>query len=141
MGGVLLVTPLKGIDGKVYALAQGPLVLGGFSAGGQAAQAQKNVTTSGLHPKRGHGGAGRALQVQFPKIPAPAPERGRFLHHHADGPANHTDTLYGDYARTLDISTIEITVPQEFANNLVPLLASPGESGNQPRGQGQSGGG
>ena len=32
-GGVLLQTPLVGADGKVYAVAQGPLVLGGFSAG------------------------------------------------------------------------------------------------------------
>jgi hypothetical protein len=32
-GGVLLQTPLLGIDGKTYALAQGPLAVGGFSAG------------------------------------------------------------------------------------------------------------
>ena len=32
-GGVLLQTPLVGADGKVYAVAQGPLVLGGFAAG------------------------------------------------------------------------------------------------------------
>jgi flagellar P-ring protein FlgI len=32
-GGVLLQTPLSGADGKVYAVAQGPLVLGGFAAG------------------------------------------------------------------------------------------------------------
>jgi flagellar P-ring protein precursor FlgI len=32
-GGVLLQTPLLGADGKVYAVAQGPLVLGGFAAG------------------------------------------------------------------------------------------------------------
>ena len=33
IGGVLLQTPLMGADGKVYAVAQGPLVLGGFAAG------------------------------------------------------------------------------------------------------------
>jgi flagellar P-ring protein precursor FlgI len=33
VGGVLLQTPLLGIDGKTYALAQGPLAVGGFSAG------------------------------------------------------------------------------------------------------------
>src|SRR5436853_5685084 len=32
-GGVLLQTPLLGIDGQMYALAQGPLAVGGFSAG------------------------------------------------------------------------------------------------------------
>ena len=33
-GGVLLQTPLTGLDGKVYAIAQGPLVVGGFSSQG-----------------------------------------------------------------------------------------------------------
>src|SRR6476646_2210625 len=32
-GGLLLLTPLKGPDGQVYAVAQGPVVTGGFSAG------------------------------------------------------------------------------------------------------------
>jgi len=36
-GGTLLLTPLKGVDGKVYALAQGPVTLGGVSAGGGGA--------------------------------------------------------------------------------------------------------
>ncbi len=34
-GGSLLMTPLKGADGQIYAMAQGNLVVGGFSAGGQ----------------------------------------------------------------------------------------------------------
>ena len=35
-GGTLLMTPLKGADNNVYALAQGPLVVGGFASGGKA---------------------------------------------------------------------------------------------------------
>ena len=35
-GGMLLLTPLYGADGRVYASAQGPVVLGGYSAGGAA---------------------------------------------------------------------------------------------------------
>lgn len=34
-GGTLLMSPLRGADGKVYAVAQGNLVVGGLSAGGQ----------------------------------------------------------------------------------------------------------
>jgi flagellar P-ring protein precursor FlgI len=34
-GGTLLLTPLKGVDGQVYALAQGDLVVGGFGAEGE----------------------------------------------------------------------------------------------------------
>lgn len=33
-GGTLLLTPLKGVDGKIYAVAQGNLVVGGFGAAG-----------------------------------------------------------------------------------------------------------
>ncbi len=46
-GGVLLLTQLKGADGDVYALAQGPIVIGGFLAGGQGATVQKNHPTVG----------------------------------------------------------------------------------------------
>ncbi len=35
-GGTLLMTPLKGIDGKIYALAQGPVSIGGKNSGGGA---------------------------------------------------------------------------------------------------------
>jgi flagellar P-ring protein FlgI len=43
-GGQLLITPLRAVDGDIYALAQGPLVLGGFSAGGANATMTKNQT-------------------------------------------------------------------------------------------------
>jgi len=46
-GGTLLLTPLKGADGEVYAVAQGPLSVGGFSFSGRAASAQKNHPTVG----------------------------------------------------------------------------------------------
>jgi flagellar P-ring protein FlgI len=46
-GGILLFTPLKGADGEVYAVAQGPVLIGGFKAGGQGAQVQKNHLTVG----------------------------------------------------------------------------------------------
>ncbi|MBA4396431.1 MAG: flagellar biosynthesis protein FlgA [Syntrophus sp. (in: bacteria)] len=43
-GGTLLMTPLRAGDGEVYAVAQGALVLGGFSAGGASASVTKNQT-------------------------------------------------------------------------------------------------
>ena len=46
-GGTLLMTPLKGPDGNTYAVAQGPLSIGGFSVGGQAKDVQKNHLTAG----------------------------------------------------------------------------------------------
>ncbi|MDX2223529.1 MAG: flagellar basal body P-ring protein FlgI [Rhodospirillaceae bacterium] len=49
-GGVLVVTPLVGADGEVYAVAQGPLQVGGFSVQGAAASVQRGVPTSGRIP-------------------------------------------------------------------------------------------
>jgi len=44
-GGTLLMTPLKGLDGKIYAVSQGSVSVGGFNAAGGAGQ--KNHTTAG----------------------------------------------------------------------------------------------
>ncbi|WP_420559154.1 flagellar basal body P-ring protein FlgI [Tepidicaulis sp.] len=46
-GGTLLVTPLMGADGEVYAVAQGSLAVGGFSAQGEAASITRGVPTNG----------------------------------------------------------------------------------------------
>ena len=46
-GGTLLVTPLLGADGEVYAVAQGPVAIGGFTAGGDAQSVTKGVPTTG----------------------------------------------------------------------------------------------
>ncbi len=47
MGGTLLVTPLVGADGEAYAVAQGPLSIGGFEVEGEAERVVRGVPTSG----------------------------------------------------------------------------------------------
>jgi len=48
-GGTLLMTHLRGADGEVYAVAQGPVTLGGFAAGGASGSTVgKNHTTAGF---------------------------------------------------------------------------------------------
>lgn len=50
-GGSLLMTPLKGIDGRVYAIAQGNLVVGGFDASGaDGSRITVNVPSAGRIP-------------------------------------------------------------------------------------------
>ncbi len=49
-GGELLMTPLRGGDGRVYAVAQGAVLTGGFFAAGRAASATKNNPTTGRIP-------------------------------------------------------------------------------------------
>ena len=45
-GGTLLVSPLRGLDGQVYAVAQGSLAVSGFKAQGAAAKINRGVLTS-----------------------------------------------------------------------------------------------
>ncbi len=49
-GGTLIITPLKGIDGQVYAVAQGPISIGGISAGGSGNSVEINHPTVGRLP-------------------------------------------------------------------------------------------
>ncbi len=64
-GGTLLLTPLQGPDGKVYAVAQGPVVVGSLSYGGKAAKVQKNHPTVGRIPEGGT--VERAVPFSLPK--------------------------------------------------------------------------
>ena len=50
LGGTLLMTPLNGPDGKVYAVAQGPVAVAGCAAGGAAATVSQGVPTGGRVP-------------------------------------------------------------------------------------------
>ena len=50
-GGILLITPLKGADGNTYAVAQGPINLGGFAVSEGGDSAQKNHPTVGTIPQ------------------------------------------------------------------------------------------
>ena len=62
-GGLLLLTPLYGADGQVYAAAQGPIAVGGFAAGGAGATKQLNHPTVGRVPAGGR--VERSLAFDF----------------------------------------------------------------------------
>jgi flagellar P-ring protein precursor FlgI len=51
LGGTLIMTPLNGADGQIYAVAQGAVVAGGISAEGAAAAVTQGVPTSGVIPQ------------------------------------------------------------------------------------------
>jgi flagellar P-ring protein precursor FlgI len=50
LGGTLVMTPLTAADGEIYAVAQGALIAGGATAGGDAARVTEGVPTSGVIP-------------------------------------------------------------------------------------------
>lgn len=50
LGGTLVMTPLNGADGKIYAVAQGTIISGGVAAKGQGASVTQGVPTAGTIP-------------------------------------------------------------------------------------------
>lgn len=75
-GGLLVLTPLRSADGSVYAAAQGPVITGGFSAGGAGAQKTLNHPTVGRIPNG-------AIVERAAPTPAPA-SRFKLQIHQAD---------------------------------------------------------
>ncbi|MGN6550218.1 MAG: flagellar basal body P-ring protein FlgI [Pararhizobium sp.] len=60
-GGTLVMTSLTGADGKIYAVAQGDLVVSGFAAQGDASKLQQGVSTSARIP------SGAIVEREIPK--------------------------------------------------------------------------
>ena len=118
-GGVLLVTPLSGPDGQVYAVAQGPVQVGGYDAEGAGSLSRKNVPTSGRVPngatverevKADLGAGPLVLQLRRPD----ATTASRIA-------AAVNAALGGETARAVDPAAVE--VKPEAAKDLVGLLA------------------
>ena len=61
LGGTLIMTPLNGADGEIYAVAQGTIIAGGISAEGEAARVVQGVPTAGVIPS----GARVEREVEF----------------------------------------------------------------------------
>ncbi len=123
LGGVLLQTTLKGIDGKTYMLAQGSLTIGGFSAGGAAASTQKNIATVGMIP--GGGIVERGIPFQFnDQNNLTLSLRNADFSTSQNISERVNSAMGGKFAKAIDASTVQIQVPGKYQNNLVPLMAS-----------------
>jgi flagellar P-ring protein precursor FlgI len=117
-GGTLLVTPLIGLDGEVYAVAQGNVAVSGFNVRGQAESVSRGVTTSG----RIGNGAIVEREVAFDLASQNA------LHLSLKNPDFTTATRIAsainqsqgrDTAKVLDPSTVQVA---SRTNNIVQLL-------------------
>ena len=123
-GGTLVLTPLKGADGKVYALAQGPISVGGFAASGDAGG---GVTKN--HPTAGRIANGATVEREIPfdfvdkqritmALNDPdfttATRAARAINRH----------LHGTYAFSKDAGTIVIKLPPAFRDRIVSMLSS-----------------
>ncbi|HSV34280.1 MAG TPA: flagellar basal body P-ring protein FlgI [Ramlibacter sp.] len=124
VGGSLLLTPLKAANGKVYALAQGPLSVGGYRYDSNGNVIQKNHPTVGAVP----GGAVVEVGLQTPVL---EPDRNlTFVLSEPDfTTANRVAVAINSamggspVARARDASGIEIEVPEFEREQLVPYVA------------------
>jgi flagellar P-ring protein precursor FlgI len=66
LGGTLIMTPLNGADGEIYAVAQGAIIAGGITAEGQASKVTQGVPTAGVIPGGAH--VEREVQFDFAKL-------------------------------------------------------------------------
>ncbi len=123
-GGTLVMTPLFGTDGEVYAIAQGPISVGGFSAGGGGggSSVQKN------HPTVGRIVGGATVEREL----------GYAIDQRTDfqlalGQPDFTTALraaaainahFGtDVAEPLDAGTLQLSVPTTHAKGVVDFMA------------------
>jgi flagellar P-ring protein precursor FlgI len=123
LGGVLLQTPLYGADRRVYAVAQGAVLVGGFTASGSSGSSvQQNHPTSGRIPDGGIverrvdtpvlGANGIFLQLREPSFVT------------AERIVQAIDTALGaGTAQAVDHALVKVTIPEAFRTRPVALLA------------------
>ena len=120
-GGTLLVTPLLGADGNVYAVAQGSVAIGGFQAEGEAAKIVRGVPTVG----RISNGAIIEREIDFALNKL---NQVRLALRNSDfTTAKRIAAAVNDYigsaiAEPLDASTVQLTLPPKADANMVALL-------------------
>ena len=120
-GGNLLVTPLVGADGEVYAVAQGNTAVGGFSAKGEGASVTKGTPTTARIPngsivEREVGFELAALRTVYLSLRNPdfttATRTAEAINKY----------LGGASAKPLDPATVAMAVPPRYQDDIVSLL-------------------
>jgi len=120
-GGTLLVTPLLGADGNVYAVGQGSVAINGFQAEGEAAKIVRGVPTVGriangaIIEREIDFALNRLSQVRLALRNADFTTAKRIA-------AAINDFIGTSTAEPLDQSTVQINVPKQYLGNVVSLL-------------------
>jgi len=120
-GGVLIQSPLKAANGAVYAVAQGPVSIGGFAAGGAGGSQQKNSVTVGIISN------GAIVERE---VPTTMEQKGNVAlslsqpdFTTANRIAETIDQQFGPIAIAQDAATVVIKVPAEYGDNLVSFIS------------------
>ncbi|BEU87202.1 flagellar basal body P-ring protein FlgI [Selenomonas sp. TAMA-11512] len=121
-GGTLLQTPLQAGNGEIYAVAQGAVSIGGFSAGQGGSSSQKNHPTVGMTPNgaivertiEDNIGSGGTISLSL--------GRGDFTT--AARVADAINAQYGRVATAANAGRVDVTVPTYYQGNIVSFIAS-----------------
>ena len=123
-GGTLLMTPLKGADGQVYAVGQGPVSTGGFTVGANSGdKVQKNFTTVGRIVQ------GAVVEKEIPFNLNQKDTLTLALHQPDFTTATRMAEainagLLENAAFPQDSGTVQIAVPPKYLGNIAQLIAS-----------------
>ncbi|MBO9650949.1 MAG: flagellar basal body P-ring protein FlgI [Variovorax sp.] len=110
-GGTLLMTPLKGVDGAVYAIAQGNMVVGGAGASANGSKVQINQLSSGRIPsgaivertvESAVGGEGGNLTVELMRSDFGTAQRA----------VEAINRQFGPVAEAVDARVIRVSAPE-----------------------------
>lgn len=120
-GGMLAVTPLIGADGEVYAVAQGPVQVGGFVAQGAAEVVSRGVPTNGRIP------AGGIVEREIDFALADLMSVKIGLHNPDFTTARRMSDAINAFLGTtaavaMDPGTVQLQVPQGYATSVVNLV-------------------
>jgi flagellar P-ring protein precursor FlgI len=120
-GGTLLVTPLLGADGNVYAVAQGSIAIAGFQFEGDAAKIVRGVPTVG---RIANGGIiEREIEFALNRLPSVRLAlRNPDLTTATRIAAAVNDFIGAPTAEPLDPANVQIAVPPPYKGNVVQLL-------------------
>jgi len=121
-GGTLLATPLRGPNGEIYALAQGPLSLGGFGGGSGATSVQVNHLTVGRVPSGATVQIGSSAKLPETEALTLALREPDFVSASHLAMSINKD-LGADTAHVQDPGSVSVRVPAEYRGAVSELMA------------------
>lgn len=120
-GGTLIMTPLKGADNNVYAVAQGSVLTNSFAFGGQGAAATKN------HPTAGRISGGALVERELPNVLAGKSSLRLNLAQSDFTTASRVvaaiNKKFQGAAGSSDGGSVMVQIPDEFASRPVDFIA------------------
>lgn len=121
-GGTLILTPLKGIDGQIYAIAQGSVSIGGISAGNTGNSVEINHPTVGRVPN------GANVERAIPAELAANNQIVLVLRNDDFSTAAKLNEVINakfgaGTAKALDGRNVEVNLPAKYADNRVGFIA------------------